>query len=174
MEFYTSDCSYTPVENAGIAQSTLAVTGPTGNAIQLAVSAMVTEGDTSLMGDQSSQTIVVFNPDNTEKEQFLDDTAPFDPVSITSFGNQTATAYNVGSLNTLNGTLRGQWPAVVTAIPVYTAKANQGCANADGSLADRYISPWSPMVNMPTGNACQPTTFKPTCTRWCNSFLYYF
>jgi hypothetical protein len=159
MEFFTSDRSYTPIEPAGIAQPTLAVIGPTSSVITLTVSAMVTEGDTSLMGDQSSQTIAVFNPDNTEKEQFLDDTAPFDPVSITSFGNQTDTAYNVGSLNTLDGTARGQWPAVVTAIPVYTVNANQGCANEAGSLPDRYISPWSPLVNMPTANACQPTTF---------------
>ena len=162
MNFLIANRAYRPQQLAEITAPTMTVTANTNtnNFILLTLSAMTVTGDTSLVGNQSSQTIQTLNPDGSVKETIVDTTAPFDPVQISNFGNANAAFYDVGTTNNTDGANpRGFWPAQVLAPVTYTASGRQGAFSAGDAVADFWVSDNSTAVPFSPGNVTQAITY---------------
>lgn len=168
MNFLIANRAYRPQQLAEITAPTMTVTGNTNtnNFILLTLSAMAVTGDTSLVGNQSSQTIQTLNPDDTVKETIVDNTAPFDPVQISNFGNSNPAFYDVGTTNNTDGANpRGFWPAQVLAPVTYTATGRQGAFSAGDAVADFWVSDNSTGITFSPGNVTQPITYNTAPTQ---------
>jgi hypothetical protein len=162
MNFLIANRAYRPVQAVEIVQPTVTVTQPTvaDQEITVALSNFAVTGDVNLIGNQSSQTVRTFNADASVKETFDDTTAPFDPVVINNFGNQTPANYDVGTTNqSVPNEPRGQWPAVVSVAQNYIVQARQGAFDVGNTIPDRFISANSGAVVFNAGNVNQPIVF---------------